>query len=103
MPPDERDLADLPHRRYPFGQWYSAQQDAVLGQHPGFVAVASEHEQLHRIGATLLTLSHAGEPISVRDYDSFVNAMTRLRAEVVGLRHEREDSVTNRAPPDRRR
>jgi diguanylate cyclase len=98
LPADERDLADLPHRRCPFGQWYYAQQDTDLGQHPGFVAVASQHEQLHRVGANLLTLSHADESISVRDYDGFVNATTRLRAEVVGLRHELEDSVTNRDP-----
>lgn len=98
LPADERDLADLPHRRCPFGQWYYAQQDTPLGQHPGFIAVASEHEQLHRIGANLLTLSHAGESISVRDYDAFVNSMTRLRAEVAGLRHEFEDGVTNRDP-----
>jgi len=98
LPADERDLGELPHRRCPFGQWYYAQQDTALGQHPGFLAVATEHEQLHRIGANLLTLSHAGEPISVRDYDSFVNSMTRLRAEVAGLRHELEDGVTNRDP-----
>ena len=98
LPPDERDLADVPHRRCPFGQWYYAQQDTPLGQHPGFVAVATEHEQLHRIGAHLLAMSHAGESISVRDYDSFVNSMTRLRAEVAGLRHELEDGVTNRDP-----
>lgn len=98
LPPDERDLSDSPHRRCPFGQWYYAQHDSSLSRHPGFVAVSAEHEQLHRIAGHLLSTSRVGESIPVRDYDGFVNAMTRMRAEIAGLRHELEDGLTNRDP-----
>ena len=98
LPPDERDLADSPHRRCPFGQWYYAQQNTHLSRHAGFAAVSTEHEELHRMAARLLRLSHAGEPIPVREYDSFVNAMSRLRSEIASLRHELADALTNRDP-----
>lgn len=101
LPPDERDLAEAPHRRCPFGQWYYAcvKLTPILSQHPGFVALASEHEQLHRIGAQMLITSQVGtEPISVRDYDSFVNATSRMRGEILDLRHEFEEALTNIDP-----
>lgn len=101
LPPDERDLSEAPHRRCPFGQWYyaCAKLTPTLSQHPGFVALSSEHEQLHRIGAHMLITSQVGtEPISVRDYDSFVNAMSRMRGEIIDLRHEFEEALTNLDP-----
>lgn len=98
LPPDERDLSDSPHRRCPFGQWYYAQQDTNLSQHPGFVAVASEHEQLHQMAARMLVASLVNEPIPVRDYEGFVNAATRMRAEMLGLRNELENRIANLDP-----
>lgn len=98
LAPDERDLADNPHLRCPFGQWYYAQQDSNLSKHPGFVAVEFEHVQLHRLAAMLLTASHGGSTISVRDYESFVSAMTRMRTEIISLRHEIVDGLTNLDP-----
>jgi diguanylate cyclase (GGDEF)-like protein len=98
LPPDERDLADEPHRRCPFGQWYYAQQNTHLSAHAGFVAVSTEHEDLHRRAARLLRLSQAGEPIPVREYDAYVNAMSRLRSEIASLRHELSAALTTRDP-----
>ncbi len=98
LQPDERDLSDNPHRRCPFGQWYYAQHDPNLSQHPGFIAIAPEHEQLHRLGAHMLITSRANEPIPVRDYDSFANAVTRMRAEMIDLRNELDDAIANLDP-----
>jgi len=98
LAPDERDLVENPHLRCPFGQWYYAQQGSNLGKHPGFIAVEFEHIQLHRLAAHLLTASSRGEIIPVRDYESFVSAMTRMRAEIISLRHEIVDGLTNLDP-----
>lgn len=96
--PDERDLSDSPHRRCSFGQWYYAHADSRLTEHPGFIAIEVEHEQMHGIAARILMTSHAGESVTVRDYDSFVNSITRLRTEILGLRHELDEAMTNLDP-----
>jgi diguanylate cyclase len=98
LPPDERDLSNSPHRRCAFGQWYYAQENTDLSQHPGFIAVSSEHEQLHRMAAHMLITSSANEPITVSDYENFVNASTRMRAEILGLKNELEGGLTNLDP-----
>jgi diguanylate cyclase (GGDEF)-like protein len=83
LAPDERDLSDSPHRRCPFGQWYYAQQNSSLGRHPGFVAVETEHEQMHRIAAHILMTSHAGEEFLLwaagTDLETGRDAIERLR------------------------
>jgi diguanylate cyclase len=98
LPPDDRDLSDNPHQRCPFGQWYYAQEGTNLSNHPAFVAIAPEHAQLHEIGARMLLTSQAGEAVPVRDYEGFVNAVTRMRVEIAGLRHELDDGLTNIDP-----
>lgn len=98
LPPDERDLRDNAHHQCPFGQWYYAQQNLQLSQHPGFTAIASEHEQMHRVATQILNASSAGELIPVRDYNSFVNAVTRMRLEILNVSRELEDGLTNLDP-----
>ncbi|MGZ4556510.1 MAG: diguanylate cyclase [Mycobacteriaceae bacterium] len=78
---------------------YHAQQIPNLSQHPGFVAVSSEHEQVHKMAARMLVASFVNEPIPVRDYEGFVNAATRMRAEMLGLRNELENRIANLDPP----
>lgn len=96
--PDERDLMDHPHRRCAFGQWYYGEQHSILGSHPGFVAIEPEHERLHRLAAAMLQISQLGEPIPIRDYENYLNAMTHMRAEIQGLRFELDDSLRNLDP-----
>jgi diguanylate cyclase (GGDEF)-like protein len=98
LAPDERDLSDNPHRQCLFGQWYYGHQDKGLGLHPGFVAVAAEHEHLHRVAAQMLMTSQTGGLVQVREYEDFVSTITRMRAEILGLKHELEEGLTNLDP-----
>lgn len=101
LPPDERDLVEAPHHRCPFGQWYYAHVKLAgpLSQHPGFVALSAEYEQLHRIAARMLITSQvSAKSITVREYDGFVNTMGRLRSEILDLKHEFDEALTNLDP-----
>lgn len=98
LPPDASDLADDAFRSCPFGTWYYSSHDGGLRQHPGFVAIAVEHEQMHRIAARILRDFVAGEPVDEGDYEGFVGAMTRMRLEILNLSRELEDSISNLDP-----
>ena len=96
--PDSRDLSSEAHRQCQFGQWYYSEQESNLSQHPAFVAVEVEHERMHEEAAHLLEKSHAGEQVSVRDYERFNSAMTRVRAEILGLIRELDEGLTSLDP-----
>lgn len=98
LPVDERDVSETPHRKCPFGQWYYGQQDEHLLQHPGFKAVAGEHERLHAAAAHMLMVSQSGQQVTFTDYEAFTNAVSRMRAEMAGLQHELQDALTNIDP-----
>ncbi|MHB1088379.1 MAG: diguanylate cyclase [Acidimicrobiales bacterium] len=98
LAPDARDLSDDAYRLCPFGQWYYLPQNEGLGQHPGFLAIASEHEQMHHVATQILLASQSGEHVLLRDYETFVNAMSRMRLEILTLSRELEDSLTNLDP-----
>ena len=98
LTPEASDLADDAHRVCPFGSWYYSTHEGGLRQHPGFLAIAVEHEQMHRIAARILRDFVAGEPVSERDYEAFVGAMSRMRLEISNLSRELEDSISNLDP-----
>jgi diguanylate cyclase len=98
LPADERDLAEKPHILCPFGQWYYARRSEGLGLHPGFVAVETEHEHLHRVAAQMLKTTSANHPAPVREYQDFLSTITRMRSEILGLKNELEEGITNLDP-----
>jgi diguanylate cyclase (GGDEF)-like protein len=98
LPADDRDLSESAYRLCPFGQWYYTPQNQELSQHPGFLAIAAEHEQMHRVATNILMASQVGDGIPVRDYENFVNAMARMRLEILTLSRELEDGLTNLDP-----
>jgi len=98
LPPDQRDVSESPHRNCPFGQWYYTQQNENLSEHPGFVALATDHELMHGVAAHMLELSTANAPIDVSVYERFDNAATRMREEIRSLRHELGEGLTNLDP-----
>lgn len=98
LSPDARDLTEDAYRECPFGQWYYSPQNEELGQHPGFVAIASEHEQMHHLAREILLTSQSGDHVQLREYENFVNAMARMRLEIQTLSRELEDGITNLDP-----
>ncbi len=98
LAPDESDLADDAYRSCPFGAWYYGHEKGALSQHPGFLAIAVEHENMHEIATRVLRGFVKGERVALRDYEDFVGAMTRMRLEVANLSRELEDGITNLDP-----
>ncbi len=98
LAPEASDLADDAFRVCPFGTWYYSSQEGGFREHPGFLAMAVEHERMHRIVAGILLTFGAGEPVAESDYAAFVNAMSRMRLEILNLSRELEDSISRLDP-----
>jgi diguanylate cyclase len=98
LPPDQRDMSDDAHHACRFGQWYYTSGIAGLAQHPGFAEIGIEHEHMHRSAATLLRGVVDGEPISIKDYDSFQTSLKSMRLELATLRRELEEALFNLDP-----
>jgi diguanylate cyclase len=54
LPYDSRDVEKDAHRKCRFGQWYYDHAPNELRNHPGFIAIETEHERLHRLAEKLL-------------------------------------------------
>ena len=98
LAPEPRDLSSRAYRECPFGRWYYGSQNLKLARHPGFVAIAGEHEKMHESVRRILSASQAGERIAVSDYENFVKYMTRMRLEIVNLNRELEEDLTSLDP-----
>jgi diguanylate cyclase (GGDEF)-like protein len=95
LPGDKHDRDESAHTECRFGQWFYSDAPAKLRTHPGFVAIGVEHQRMHHLARLLLITAHAGNPIAPLDYDSFSNALERLRLEMSSLERELENSLFN--------
>jgi diguanylate cyclase (GGDEF)-like protein len=96
LPYDPGDVAEDAHRRCRFGKWCYDKPPQALREHPAFAAMSIEHHRMHQLGARLL-LASVHDPSGLpKEYDSFRNALDRLRLEIDTLRREIEDSLYNR-------
>lgn len=96
LPFDPSDVAEDAHRHCRFGKWCYDKPPQAFREHPAFIAMAIEHHRMHQLGARLL-LASAHDPSGLpKDYDSFRNALDRLRLEIDTLKREIEDSLNNR-------
>lgn len=96
LPYDPSDIAEDSHRHCRFGKWCYDNPPTAFREHPTFIAMAIEHQRMHQLGARLL-LASAHDPLGLpKDYDSFRNALDRLRLEIDTLKREIEDSLNNR-------
>jgi diguanylate cyclase (GGDEF)-like protein len=98
LPPDAADVDTDAHRSCRFGQWYYSAATAPLMEHPGFVALGGEHEQMHRLAAALLVQNAEGTPVPANDFDRFSNTLERARLEMQSLHKELETTLQNRDP-----
>lgn len=93
LPPDQRDISPDSHRKCRFGQWLYGTGTLELGRHPGFSEIEIAHERIHQYAASLLRASAEGSPISIKDYERFVNILKRMRLEVATVQRELEDAL----------
>jgi len=96
LPYDSRDVEKDAHQKCRFGQWYYYHAPNELKNHPGFIAVETEHERMHRLAARLLMTKATGETIFLLDYESFNNSINNVRLQLQTLKHEMEDLLYNR-------
>lgn len=95
LPYDRCDVAQDAHRQCRFGQWYYSVEPEKLRTHPGFMAIEAEHKKMHQYAGKLLQTAASGAVISSLDFDSFNNALERLRLQIFTLKHELEESLSN--------
>ncbi len=96
LPYDQRDVAVDAHRHCRFGQWYYGSGVSRFHDYPAFTALALEHERMHAMAAKVLQASANELSISPNDYESFNNALERLRLQLQELKLEIEYSLYNR-------
>jgi diguanylate cyclase (GGDEF)-like protein len=98
LTPDERDTRADAHHMCRFGQWFYKVGLVALKDHPGFAEIGHEHERMHQYAASLLRSCVDGVPISIKDFDRFVNTRKRLNLEIATVRHEFEAALFNLDP-----
>jgi len=98
LPADKHNTSPKAYKECLFGQWYYNDSPKKLQDHPGFTAIGEAHRHMHQLTANLLLALDAGRPIETHDYDSFANAMERLRLEIASLKHEVEISLYTHDP-----
>jgi diguanylate cyclase len=98
MPGNKHDMKPDAHTQCLFGQWYYEDAPEKLKNHPGFMALGDAHKHMHQLASQLLLTVQAGSSIDPLDYDSFANAMERLRLELASLKHEIEISLYTHDP-----
>jgi diguanylate cyclase len=96
LPHDKRDLAEDAHRQCRFGQWCYDNPPEALREHPAFVAMAIEHHRMHQFARLLLLETAHDASGSPKSYDSFTNAVDRLRLEIDTLKRAIEETLYNR-------
>lgn len=95
---DQRDIDHDSFRKCRFGQWLYGSGEAKLARHPGFAEIVAAHMRMHQAAKELLLSSMRREPISIEDYERFVNALKQMRLEIYTTRHELEDVLYNVDP-----
>ena len=87
VPPADTDLADHPEQLCAFGRWYQGMETPELHADPVFAEIGEIHQKVHDSAKTLLTKLHGGNPISIDDYDAFVQHTHALRESAQRLRN----------------
>lgn len=95
LPHDSRDVEKDAHRKCRLGQWYYNNALNELRDHPGFIAMETEHERMHRLAANLLLTEAVGETVSLLDYENFNNSVNSMRLMLQTLKREVEDLLYN--------
>lgn len=93
LPCSPGDLSGQAHRHCRFGQWYYGRAAAELHEQSLFAALASEHEDLHRIAARVLHEAAGNGSLARESFDELVAAGARLRLALETLNHEIERSL----------
>ncbi|MBM3553794.1 MAG: diguanylate cyclase [Alphaproteobacteria bacterium] len=96
--PDERDLQEDANYRWPLGQWLHGAGLESLGSHPSFSQIVAAHELMHRRAAVLLQTSSEHRPITLDDYELFLSALKQIRAQLVTIKHELEETLRDCDP-----
>jgi len=98
LTPDRRDIRSDADRMCRFGQWYHRIGSIALERFPGVAEIGIEHQRMHEYAASLLRSSVDGVPISIADYERFVNVLKRMRLEIETVQRELEDALYNLDP-----
>jgi len=98
LAPEPRDMDPEAHRTCRFGQWYFAQEAALLRDHSDFGEIAAAHERAHRLASELLRTHQDCLPIPPTAYEDFVAAMHHMRLEAVAVIRDLENRLRNLDP-----
>jgi diguanylate cyclase (GGDEF)-like protein len=96
--PDERDLAEDAHKRWPFGKWLHGNGAAHLGFRTNLSQIAAANELMHRYAGMMLRAASVRSSISLDDYELFLAVLKQTRAQLVSIKHQLENSLRESDP-----
>jgi diguanylate cyclase (GGDEF)-like protein/PAS domain S-box-containing protein len=85
-PPADTDLAEHPEHLCSFGRWYQSVGTPEVLSDPAYAEIGVIHHKVHESAKNLLSKLHEGNPISIDDYDAFVQHTNALRESAQRLR-----------------
>lgn len=95
-PYNPHDVAPDAHRHCLFGRWYFEQAPPELRELRSFGMIGAEHEEQHRIAASLLRDLVPGVPAERSAVESFEDASSRLSYALYFIRREIECTLRSR-------
>ena len=98
LPFNPRLALPMAHRECVFGHWYYNNASEKLHAHPAFIAMETQHKEMHELASVLIHQSEGGGPILAADYDRFTSRMAQFRLELETLTRELESVLTNLDP-----
>ncbi len=95
---DKHDISSKAHKECRFGQWYYSGALKTVNDHHAFIAIGEAHKHMHELATKLLLNVNSEKTITPFEYDTFSNALDRLRLEIFSLKNELETLLYNHDP-----
>lgn len=93
LPPRDMDMADDAHQRCAFGHWFYSPSNGHLRNLPSFRKIEGMHKQMHDLGRELCIRLKGHWAIAPKDYDPYIEQVSRFRDELMALRQKVFETV----------
>jgi len=93
MPPREVDMADDAHQQCAFGHWFYSPSNGHLRNLPSFRKIEEMHQRMHDFGRELCIRLKGHWPITPKEYDPYIEQVSRFRSELLSLRQKVYETV----------
>ena len=91
--PNREDIGPEAHRNCRFGKWFYTARHKELDGLELFAEIGEQHKNMHNQARTLLVKGLSEEPVTIDDYDAFIDMSINFKLEVRKLQHQIMDQI----------